>query len=86
MTVEKLKEVVLQVLPQVDTVIGYQQGFDSLHATPHFITKPDQVEQLIWNPLCVHNLPAYLPFLSKDKKIAVIVKGCDSRTIVQYMQ
>ncbi|MBW1679348.1 MAG: 4Fe-4S ferredoxin, partial [Deltaproteobacteria bacterium] len=75
MTLEKLKEVVRQVLPEVDMVIGYRQGFDPLHATPCFITKPEQVDQLIWNPLCVHNLTSYLPSL--NKKIAVIVKGCD---------
>jgi ferredoxin len=81
---EKLKEVVLKVLPEVDAVIGYRQGFDPLHATPFFIRKPEEVDQLIWNPLCVHNLTSYLPFLTK--KTAVIVKGCDSRTIIQYLQ
>jgi ferredoxin len=84
LTIEKLKEVVLEVLSEVDVIIGYRQGFDPLHATPYFITKPEQVEQLIWNPLCVQNLCSYLPFLTK--KTGVIVKGCDSRTIVQYMQ
>jgi ferredoxin len=81
---EKLKEVVLKVLPEVDAVIGYRLGFDPLHATPFFIRKPEEVDQLIWNPLCVHNLTSYLPFLTK--KTAVIVKGCDSRTIIQYLQ
>lgn len=85
MTVEKLKEVVQKVLPEVDVVIGYRQGFDPLHATPAFITKPEQVDQLIWNPLCVHNLTTYLPSLTK-KKVGIVVKGCDSRTIVQFMQ
>lgn len=84
MTIEKIKKVVLEVLSEVDVVIGYRQGFDPLHVTPYFITKPEQVEQLIWNPLCVQNLCSYLPFLTK--KTGVIVKGCDSRTIVQYMQ
>jgi formate dehydrogenase subunit beta len=84
-TLAKLKEVVQQVLPEVDVVIGYRQGFDPIHATPYFITKPEQVNDLIWSPLCVHNLCSYLPFM-KDKKVGVIVKGCDSRAVVQYMQ
>ena len=84
MNLEKLKEVVLQVLPEVEIVIGFRQGFDPLHATPYFISRPDQVDQLIWNPLCVHNLTSYLPSLKE--KVGVIVKGCDSRTIIQYMQ
>jgi len=50
-TVEKLKEAVRKILPEVDVVIGYRQGFDPLHATPFFMTKPEQVDQLIWNPL-----------------------------------
>jgi len=86
LTLENLKKVVQQVLPEVDAVIGYRQGFDPLHATPFYITKPEQIDQLIWNPLCVHNLASYLPSLTKNKKVAVIVKGCDSRTIIQYMQ
>jgi len=84
LNLEKLKEVVLQVLPEVEIVIGFRQGFDPLHATPYFISRPDQVDQLIWNPLCVHNLTSYLPSLKE--KVGVIVKGCDSRTIIQYMQ
>ena len=86
MSVEKLKEVVKQVLPEVDVVIGYRQGFDPHHATPAFITGEEEIDQLIWNPLCVHNLSTYLPQLTKTKKVGVIVKGCDSRSIVQFMQ
>lgn len=84
MSIEKLKEAVKKILPEVDVVIGYRQGFDPLHATPYFISQPEQIDQLIWNPLCVQNLCSYLPFLKG--KVGVIVKGCDSRTIVQYMQ
>ncbi len=85
MSIEALKEVVAEVLKEVDLVIGYQEGFDALHATPHFISLPEQIDKLIWNPLCVHNLTTYLPSLKK-KKVGVIVKGCDSRTIIQYIQ
>lgn len=84
MSIERLREAVKKILPEVDVVIGYRQGFDPLHATPYFISQPEQVDQLIWNPLCVQNLCSYLPFLKG--KVGVIVKGCDSRTIVQYMQ
>ncbi|NLW36676.1 4Fe-4S dicluster domain-containing protein [Syntrophorhabdus aromaticivorans] len=81
---EKLKNVISEVLKDVDVVIGYKEGFDKLHATPCFITKPEQIDQIILNPLCVQNLASYLPSLKK--KVGVVVKGCDSRTIVQYMQ
>jgi len=83
-SLDKLKQIVTDVLKDVDVVIGYKQGFDPLHATPHFITSSDQVDQIIWSPLCVQNLTTYLPSLKK--KVGVVVKGCDSRTIVQFMQ
>ncbi len=84
MSAEKLKEIITRVLPDVDAVISWQESFDKLHTTPLFITSPEQAEKLVWNPLCSQNLAAYLPFLKK--KTAVVVKGCDSRTIAQYMQ
>ncbi len=85
MSVDKLKDAVKQLLNEVDVVIGYTEGFDKVHATPLFINTQDQIDQLIWDERCVHNLASYLPSL-KRKKVGVIVKGCDSRTIVQYMQ
>lgn len=84
MNAEKLKQIVTQVLPEVEVVIGYKQGFDALHTTPCFVRAAEETDQLIMNPLCVQNLAGYLPSLKK--KAAIIVKGCDSRAIVQYMQ
>jgi len=82
---EKLKEIINEVLKDVDVVVGYKEGFDKLHTTPCFISKPEQADRIVLNALCVQNLASYLPSL-KNKKVAVVVKGCDSRTIVQYMQ
>ena len=84
MSTQKLKEIIKQVLPDVETVICWQEGFDKLNVTPIFITSPEQVEKAVWNSACAQNLASYLP--SQKKKVAVVVKGCDSRTIVQYMQ
>jgi ferredoxin len=82
---EKLKKAVSEVLSSVDDVIGYKEGFDALHAEPCFINKPEQVDQLILSPLCEYNLASYLPS-RKQKKTAVVVKGCDSRTVIQLLQ
>jgi formate dehydrogenase subunit beta len=82
---QRLREAIAGVFSEVDVALAYQQGFDKLHATPCFMTMPEEINKLIWNPLCVHNLTSYLPSLKK-KKVAVVVKGCDSRTIVQFMQ
>lgn len=85
MDAEKLKKAVSEVLPKVDEVIGCKQGFDAVHAEPCFVTKPEQIEELILNPLCAHNLASYLPS-RKKKKTGVVAKGCDSRTIIQLLQ
>ena len=82
---ERLKEVVAEILPGVDAVIAYGQGFDAAHGEPCFVTKKEEVEGLILNPLSEHNLASYLPS-RKNKKTGVVVKGCDSRTIVQFLQ
>ncbi len=82
---EKLREVIAQTLKDVDVVIAYKEGFDKLHGTPCFVTKPEQIDQVIFSPVCAQNLASYLPSL-KGKKVGVVVKGCDSRTVVQYMQ
>ena len=84
MGLEKLKEIIAEALKEVDVVVAYKQGFDKLRATPCFITAPEQIDEVIWNPTCAQNLASYLPSLKK--KVGILVKGCDSRTIVQYMQ
>ena len=85
MNEQELKKAAKEVLPSVDVVIGQRAGFDPLHAEPCFATKPEDVDDLIASPLCVHNLASYLPSL-KGKKVAVVVKGCDSRTVVQFLE
>ncbi|EPR44346.1 4Fe-4S ferredoxin, iron-sulpur binding domain-containing protein [Desulfovibrio sp. X2] len=82
---DALKEKIKQALPDLDYVIGWQQGFDSLHATPLFMRTPEDVDRLIWNPLCVHNLSTYLPSL-KGKKVGIVLKGCDSRGVIELLQ
>ena len=63
---------------KVKVVIGYgKRG-------PVFITKPEDVEKLVWNDQCLANLTVYL----KRKEIkalgraAIVVKGCDERALV----
>jgi ferredoxin len=45
---------------------------------------PEDVEDLIWGPFNVHNLAAFLPGY-KGKKIGVVVKGCDSKGVVELL-
>lgn len=81
---EQLRATAKQLLSdkQVDFVIGYANGSANTKTTPVFISNPEDVEQLIWNPLCAITLPTFmLDYRNTDKKAAVVVKGCDSRAI-----
>ena len=76
----ELRETCRRLLAEgkVKVVIGYgKRG-------PVFITKPEDVEKLVWNNQCLANLTVYL----KRKEIkalgrpAIVVKGCDERALV----
>lgn len=82
---ENLKEKIKEALPGLECVIGWQQGFDPLHATPLFMRTAEDVDRLVWNPLCVHNLSTYLPSY-RGKKVGVVLKGCDSRGVIELLQ
>jgi coenzyme F420-reducing hydrogenase delta subunit/ferredoxin len=73
----------------VSCVIGYEIGPRG-RTRPAFIYNPDDVERLVWNQTCTHNLTTYLKQkLSMDSgqppyaqpRVAVIVKPCDSKSI-----
>lgn len=65
---------------RVDLVIGFEQGSTPLRATPCFIRNAADTQRLIWNSRCENNLAAYIP--KKKERIAIIVKGCDARSVV----
>ena len=72
-----------------DYFIGWKQGHNSSEVIPAFVKEAADVEQLIWNPLCQHNLVTFLKRNMPDPpgaKIGVCVKGCDSRTLVALLQ
>jgi len=80
---------------EVRAVIGYRKGSRGMAAEPAFITTPEQADELVWGPSCVHNLALYLvedrKFLAHSRTapnlpIAIIAKGCDARAIVVLMQ
>jgi len=72
---------------QVGCAIGYEVGPRG-RTRPVFVYQPEQVESLVWNPGCTHNLTTYLrdklrPVKGKEppRPVAVVVKPCDSRAI-----
>jgi formate dehydrogenase (coenzyme F420) beta subunit len=74
---------------RVDYFIGWKEGHNPSEVIPAFVKDPAQVDQLIWNPLCHHNLVTFLKRNMPDPtdaKIGVCVKGCDARTLVALLQ
>lgn len=95
---KKLREAVKKTVSRADVkyVVGYKKGTYGAQATPCFAYDPLDSEEFIFSPLCVHNL-AVFPMLEEkpplrkgqepdDRKVGVVVKGCDSRAIVQIIQ
>ncbi|UCF12520.1 MAG: Coenzyme F420 hydrogenase/dehydrogenase, beta subunit C-terminal domain [Thermoplasmatales archaeon] len=95
---KELRDVVKKTISRDDVkyVVGYEKGTYGFQATPCFAYKPEDAEKFIFSPLCVHNLTVF-PMLEEKpplrkgeepdtRKIGVVVKGCDSRAIVQILQ
>jgi formate dehydrogenase subunit beta len=91
---EAVKQTVLR--DDVNYVVGYEKGTYGFQVAPSFAYNPKDAEKFIFSPLCVHNLSVFAmleekPQLLKGqkpeiRKIGVVVKGCDSRAIVQIIQ
>lgn len=72
-----------------DYFIGWKQGHNPSEVVPAFVRDADDVDQLLWSPLCHHNLVTFVKRNMPDPadaKIGICVKGCDSRTLVSLLQ
>jgi len=73
---------------QVACVIGYETGLRG-QTRPAFIHLPEEVDRLVWNQACTHNLMVYLREKLHPRKpgsdplppVAVVCKPCDSRAV-----
>jgi len=82
---DELRAAVLAELPNVDFVLGYSRGFDPLHATPITVRNEADARKLTFDATCVQNLTTGLYGL-KGKRVGLVVKGCDSRSVIQLLQ
>jgi len=89
--VDELRENIKKLFSdeKLDLVIGWGRGSLPLSSTPLFIHNPDEVDNLIFDETCQNNLAVYLTKdrrkIGKDgKRIGVVVKGCDGRSLVLY--
>lgn len=72
---------------EVECVLGYEIGPRG-RVRPVFIHSAAEVERLVWNRGCTHNLATYLPSSLRPgkpdapkKRMAVVVKACDARAV-----
>ena len=91
----KLHEEVKKLLEDKDVkyVIGWAPGSYGLRITPIFAETESDISKMVWSPFCINNLSNYptleekLPLprgVAEDtRKVGVVVKGCDSRGLVQ---
>ncbi len=71
---------------EVVLVLGYRSGRRPGTATPAFITRPEDADKLVFDDRCGMNLAAYLPRVKSRGRIAIVAKGCDSRSIVTLLK
>lgn len=86
---EELRKIAGKLLQdkEVEMVIGYGLGSEAVRTQPVFITSPEDVDRLVWNSFCVSGLTKYLSDLkARPGRIAVVVKGCDSRGVYRITQ
>ena len=83
--IESLREAAARALEKEDVgvVIGYGRGVGTELATPIFVRRPEDADQLIFDHTCMGNLAVYLP---KEEvralgRTGLVAKGCDLRAV-----
>jgi formate dehydrogenase subunit beta len=71
---------------EVVMVLGYRAGKRPGTATPAFVTRPEDADILIFDDRCGPNLAAYLLRVKHRGRIAIVAKGCDSRSVVALLK
>ncbi len=87
----KLRELIER--PGVRYILGYEEDPKNLRAKALFARTAEDIDRLIFSPLCVNNLARHIrnqlrarenepAALAEGEKIGIFVKGCDSRSLV----
>ena len=90
---EKAREVLAR--DDVRRLIGWKRGTYGYESAPAVLKDASEAEELIFDPTCVQNPASFITLEEKlpvprgqepdTRKIAVMVKGCDSRAVVQQL-
>jgi len=98
MNIQKLRDEAKRAIGRkgIKYLIGYQRGSYGFRVSPVFIKSKEEIDRLIFSPLCSISLVNYLTLEEKSlqpeeektpkaTKIAIFVRGCDSRALNQLM-
>lgn len=97
MDLEQLRKTAAEVVARDDVkyLIGWKKGSYGYRVAPSFVEDAAGAAELIFSPLCIANLATYLTLVEKTplprgqeadkRKVALMVKGCDSRAVVQLL-
>lgn len=83
---ENLKEEIKKALEkeEIGKVFCYGEGTEPGKTTPLIISQAADIEKAVCNSFITNNLSKYL--IGEKEKAAVVVKGCDSRSLVGLIQ
>ncbi len=71
---------------KADILIGYTKATSEGRTRPVIVRSADEVQNLVLNSSCLNNLATYLTRKeNKGKKVAIVAKGCDIKSIVQLI-
>ncbi len=97
MELEKLRETAAEIAARDDVkyLIGWKKGSYGYRVAPAFAEDAEGASDFIFSPLCTANLATYLTLVEKlplprgqepdKRKVALMVKGCDSRAVTQLL-
>ncbi|MGI5911425.1 MAG: 4Fe-4S dicluster domain-containing protein [Syntrophomonadaceae bacterium] len=88
-TTSRIREIAARLLTssQVDIFMGWEKGQADYQVRPFFAHGVEEIEKLVFNEYCIHNLAnSLLKYRDGQEKIGIVVKGCDSRGIVRLIQ
>ena len=69
---------------KVDYIVGFEPGSLKFTTTPLITKDKGDTDRLVVNPFVVNNLANFL--IELKGRVGIVVKGCDSRSIVSLIQ
>lgn len=71
---------------EIDVLLAWRADPETGRVKPHVFKQGDELEQVVFDDRCVHNLVTFLPEVAgHNPKTGVVLKGCDGRALVTLL-